>query len=125
MPETTRTHREIVKIRREIEDIKRAQEADMHLNREKYEFLIDETIGRSEIRAKVFLAVDGLKSRKEIQEEVEGSQTAVWFALDKLECNGLVIKLESTKRGSPVYGKPRWIYTLRMEDYVKSKLLQE
>lgn len=40
MPETLHTHREIVKIRKEIEDIKRAQEADMQLSREKYERLV-------------------------------------------------------------------------------------
>lgn len=121
LPETPQTHKEIVKIRREIEDIKRSQEADMQLNREKYERLVSLTLGRSEIRARVFLAVDGLKSRKEIQDEMGGSQTAIWFALDTLERYGLVIKLESSKRGSPVYGKPRWTHVLRIDDYVRSQ----
>lgn len=121
MPETPDTHREIVKIRREIEDIKRSQEADMQLNREKYERLVYLTLGSNETRVKVFLAVDGLKSRKEIQDEVGRSQATVWLAMDQLERYGLIIKLEETKAGSPIYGKPRWVHALRIDDYVKAQ----
>ena len=121
MPETPQTHKEIVKIRREIEDIKRSQEADMQLNREKYERLVSLTLGRNKKRARVFLAVDGLRSRKEIEDEVGVSQPTVWRALDHLESYGLVIKLEASKAGSPVYGKPRWVHILRIDDYVRSQ----
>lgn len=121
MPETPDTHREIVKIRREIEDIKRSQEADMQLNRDKYERLVSLILGGKETCVKVFLAVDGLKSRKEIQDEVGGSQPTVWRAIDRLERYGLIMKLEETKAGSPVYGKPRWVHALRIDDYVKAQ----
>lgn len=121
MPETPDTHKEIVKIRRDIEDIKRSQEADMQLNRQNYERLVYLTLGGNETRVKVFLAVDGLKSRKDIQDEIGKSQTIVWFAVDHLERYGLILKLENTKAGSPVYGKPRWIHALRIDDYVKEK----
>lgn len=100
---------------------KRSQEADMQLNREKYEQLVSLTLGHNEKRAKIFLAVDGLRSRKEIESEVEVSQPTVWRALDHLESYGLVIKLETSKTGSPVYGKPRWIHVLRIDDYVRSQ----
>lgn len=121
LPETPQTHKEIVKIRREIENIKRSQEADMQLNREKYERLVSLTLGGNKKRARVFLAVDGLRSGKEIQAEVGVSQPTVWRALDHLERYGLVIKLEVSKAGSQVYGKPRWIHVLRMDDYVRSQ----
>jgi len=121
MPETADTHKEIVKIRRDIEDIKRSQEADMQLGRQRYEELVSRTLAGNEIRIRVFLAVDGLRSRKEIQDEVGGSQPTVWRAIDHLESNGLIMKLESTRGGSPVYGKPRWVHVLRIDDYVREK----
>lgn len=119
MPETIDTHKEIVKIRRDIEDIKRSQETNMQLTREKYEELVSKTLMGNETRVKVFLAVDGLRSRKEIQDVVGGTQPTVWRAIDYLESKGLIIKLDSTKRGSPIYAKPRWVHVLRMDDYVR------
>ena len=119
MPETIDTHKEIVKIRRDIEDIKRSQETNMQLTREKYEELVSKTLVGNETRVKAFLAVDGLRSRKEIQDVVGGAQPTVWRAIDYLESKGLIIKLDSTKRGSPIYAKPRWVHVLRMDDYVR------
>ena len=119
MPETIDTAKEIVKIKHDISDIKQSQEADMHLGREKYEKLVSITLAGNPTRIKVFLEVDGVKSRKEIQDEVGGKQPTVWFAIDKLEQNGLIIKLEETKSGSPIYAKPRWVKTLRIDDYVR------
>jgi predicted transcriptional regulator len=119
MPETIDTAKEIVKIKHDIADIKQSQEADMHLGREKYERLVSNTLAGNTTRIKVFLEVDGVKSRKEIQDVVGGKQPTVWFAIDKLEQNGLIIKLEETKSGSPIYAKPRWVKTLRIDDYVR------
>jgi len=121
MPETVDTAKEIVKIRHEITDIKQSQEADMHLNREKYEKLVSSTLAGNLTRVKVFLEIDGVKSRKEIQDNVGGKQPTVWFAIDHLEKHGLIINLGQTKKGSPIYGKPRWVKTLRIDDYVREK----
>jgi len=121
MPETVDTAKEIVKIKHEVQDIKQSQEADMHLNREKYEKLVSTTIAANLTRIKVFLEVDGMKSRKEIQDIVGGKQPTVWFAIDHLERHGLIIDLGQTKKGSPIYGKPRWVKTLRIDDYVREK----
>ncbi|MCL5986929.1 MAG: hypothetical protein M1371_10280 [Actinobacteria bacterium] len=119
MPETIETANEIVKIKHDIAEIKQSQEADMHIEREKYEKLVLDTIARNPIRIKVFLEVDGLKSRKEIQDIAGGKQATVWRAIDKLEENGLIIKLEQTKSGSPIYTKPKWVKTLRIDDCVR------
>ena len=121
MPETVDTAKEIVKIKHEIQDIKQSQEADMHLNRKKYEELVSSTLAGNLTRIKVFLEVDCVKSRKEIQDHVGGKQPTVWFAIDHLERHGLIIDLGQTKKGSPVYGKPRWVKTLRIDDYVREK----
>ncbi len=120
-PETIDTAKEIVKIRHEIQDIKHSQDADMQLNKEKYLKLVDDTLAGSPIRIKVFLAVDGLKSRKEIQDSVRGSQATVWRTIDVLEGKGLIKQLEETRGGSPIYTKPRWVKTLRIDDYVTSR----
>jgi hypothetical protein len=121
MPETVDTAKEVVKIKHEIQDIKQSQEADMHLNRKKYEDLVSSTLAGNLSRIKVFLEVDGVKSRKEIQNDVGGKQPTIWFAIDHLERHGLIIDLGRTKKGSPVYGKPRWVKTLRIDDYVREK----
>lgn len=97
MPETVDTAREIVKIKREIQDIKQSQEADMQVSREKYQRLVSDTLAGNPTRIRVFLEVDGLKSRKEIQEAVGGSQPTVWRTIDLLESRGLIVKLEKPK----------------------------
>lgn len=123
MPETVDTAGEIVKIRREIMDIKQSQEADMHLNREKYQKLVDSVLKGRQSRIKIFLEIDGMKSRKEIQVTVSGDQGNTWRTMDALESVGLIVKLEETKGGSPIYAKPRWARALRIDDYVREQLL--
>ncbi len=119
MSETFETAKEIAKIKHDIAEIKQSQEADMHIGREEYENLVSSTISNNPTRIKVFLAIDGLKSKKEIQDIVGGKQPTVWQAIDRLEKNNLITKLEETKNGSPIYVKPRWVKILRIDDYVK------
>jgi predicted transcriptional regulator len=125
MPETLDTANEIVKIKQDIRDIKHSQEADMHLNREKYEELVYSVLNDNPTRVKVFLAIDGTKSRRELQDVLSLQQNAVWRAVDYLESHGLIFELEQTKRGSPIYGKPRWVRTLRIDDYARKKFSHE
>src|SRR3989442_596537 len=119
MPETIDTAKEILKIRREITDIKQSQEADMHLNEEKYHKLVMDNLKGKPFRAKVFLAVDGLTSQKEIEEKLHAKQPNVSTAIDFLVSKGLIVRLEETKNRSPIYGKPRWAQALRIDDYVR------
>ena len=119
MPETVDTAREIVNIKRDIREIKQSQEAGMQFNRDKYERLVSDTLAGNPTRVRVFLEIDGAKSRKEIQDLVGGKQPTVWRAIDHLEKNGLTFDLEQTKGGSPVYGKPQWVKTLRIDDFVR------
>ncbi len=122
MPETIDTAKEIIKIKQDIRDVKQSQEADMHLNRAKYEEMVSRALSGNPVRIKVFLQIDGLKSRKEIQDAVGEIQSTIWRAIDYLESHGLVFALEITKGGSPVYDKMRWIKTLRLDGYVKKTL---
>jgi biotin operon repressor len=119
MPETSDTAREIINIKRDIREIKQSQEVGMYFNRDKYEKLVSDTLAGNVTRVRVFLEVDGIKSRKEIQDVIGGTQPTVWRAIDHLEKNGLIFDLEQTKGGSPIYAKPQWAKTLRIDEYVR------
>lgn len=119
MPETVDTAGEIVKIRREITDIRQSQEADMHVNEERYRKLVRDSLGGRPFVARVFLAVDDLTSQKEIGEKLKAKQPNVSTAIDFLVSKGLIVSMEQTKNRSPIYGKPRWAKALRVDDYVR------
>lgn len=119
MPETVDTAKEIINIKRDLREIKQAQEVSVHFNREKYMRLVEDALAGNPTRVSVFLEIDGIKSRKEIQEKVGGKQPTVWRAIDHLEKNGLIYPLEETKGGSPIYAKHQWVKILRIDDYVR------
>ncbi len=119
MPETPDTAKEILKIKQDIKEIRQSQEVSQHINRDKYEKLVSDTLKGNSIRVLVFLEVDGIKSRKEIQEKIHGTQPTVWRAIEHLDSHGLIYDTERTKGGSPIYAKPQWATSLRIDDYVK------
>lgn len=119
MPETTDTAREIINIKRDIREIKQQQEVSLHFSRDKYEKLVSDALSGNTTKIRVFLEVDGIKSRKEIQDKVGGTQSTVWRAIDHLEKNGLIFDTEETRGGSPIYAKLPWVKTLRIDDYVR------
>ncbi len=125
MPETVDTAKEIVKIRHEIQDIQQSQEADMHLNEDKYKKKILEYLKGKPFVARVFLAVDGMTSQKEIGEKLNAKQPNVSTAIDFLVSKGLIASLEATKNRSPIYGKPRWARALRIDDYVRTEIIPQ
>ncbi len=119
------TAQEIVKIRREITDIKQSQEADMHLNEDKYHKLVSDNLKGKPFIAKVFLAVDGMTSQKEIGEKLNAKGPNVSTAIDFLVSKGLIVSLEETKNRSPIYIKPRWARALRIDDYVRTEIFPQ
>ena len=119
MPETPETAKELLKIKQDIIEIRQSQEVSQHINRDKYEKLVSDTLTGNSMRVRVFLEVDGIKSRKEIQEKVNGTQPTVWRTIEHLNSHGLIYDTERTKGGSPIYAKPQWAKTLRMDDYVR------
>jgi len=125
LPETVDTAQEIVKIRREITDIKQSQEADMHLNEDKYHKLVSDNLKGKPFIAKVFLAVDGMTSQKEIGEKLNAKGPNVSTAIDFLVSKGLIVSLEETKNRSPIYIKPRWARALRIDDYVRTEIFPQ
>jgi predicted transcriptional regulator len=122
VPETPEAHKEIVEIKKEVRDIKQTQDAEIHQNRPKWEGLLFNTLGDNTEMMRVLLSVDGAKSAKDIEKEAGIYQMKCWRLLDKLERNGIVFKLEETKKGSPVYLTSRWYRLLRLYEDVQRKL---
>jgi len=121
MPETPETHDEIVEIKKEVRDIRQTQDAQIYQDREKWEALLDKTVDDDTDLMRVLLAVDGLKSAKDIEKETTIYQMKCWRLLSKLERAGIISKLEQTKKGSPVFIKSRWYRILRLDEKVQKK----
>jgi len=121
MPETEETHNEIVEIKKEVRDIRQTQDAQIYQDREKWEALLDKTVDDDDDLMRVLLAVDGLKSAKDIEKETTIYQMKCWRLLNELDRAGIVSKLEQTKKGSPVFIKSRWYRILRLDEKVEKK----
>ena len=104
-------------IKREIKDIRTTQELDIRLNRDRYIKFVDTAIGRSKEKALVFLAVNGATKLKEIGEKTHLKQPNVSRAKKALEKAGLIYLLPE----SGLYAKPRWVYVLHVDEYVRQK----
>lgn len=121
MSETPETHKEIVEIKKEVRDIKQTLDAEIYQNRNKWEELLNETLGNDLDLMRVLLVVDGSRSAKEIEKVCEIYQMKCWRLLNKLERSGIIFKTGETKKGSPVYAKSRWYRILRLDEKVQKK----
>ncbi len=114
------THKEIVTIKRDISDIKATQELNIRVNREKYLKLLEDVLGNSTERAKVFLAVDGIRSLVEISQVTNLPGDRVRRGIGVLKNHGLIQKVGMKSR-SAVYAKHRWAVVLRADDWVRER----
>lgn len=117
----TETHKEIVEIKKDIRELRSVQDVEIQHNRQKFIDLLNETLDNDVRTAKVLLAIDGFKSRKDLQEFTDMPQRTCWRKVDKLVSKEIITPLEETKNGSPVYQHSRWFKKLRLEEYVRSK----
>lgn len=122
MPETPETHKEIVEIKREVKEIRQTQDAEIFHSREKWEGHLFRLLDENTDMMLVLLAVDGFKSAKEIEAATGFYQVKCWRMLNQLEREGIVYKLEETKKSSPIYAKARWYLVLRLDEKVEKKL---
>lgn len=123
MPETPETHKEIVEIKKEVKEIRQTQDAEIYHSREKWESHLSKLLDENADMMRILLAVDGLKSAKEIETASGFYQVKCWRLLNQLEREGIVYKLEETKKSSPIYVKARWYVVLRLDEKVEKKLL--
>lgn len=122
MPETPETHKEIVEIKKEVKEIRQTQDAEIYHSREKWESHLFRLLNDNKDMMRVLVSIDGLKSATEIEIECGFYKMKCWRLLNQLEREGIIYKLEDTKKSSPIYAKARWYTVLRLDETVQKKL---
>ena len=117
MAESPELHKEIVTIKVDIKDIKATQELEVLLNKERYIKYVEKVIGKSRERARVFLAVNGARTLKEISEITGIKLQNVSRSKKILEAHHLIYRLPD----SGIYAKPRWVRILNIDEYIRQK----
>lgn len=117
MTESPKLHKEIVTIKSDIKDIKTTQELEILLNRERYIRYVEKVIGKSKERARIFLAVNGIRTLKEIAKITGIKPQNVSRSKKILEAYHLIYRLPD----SGIYAKPRWIRILNIDEYIRQK----
>jgi len=112
------THKEIVKIKRELKDLRETVDLNLLLNpKEKVDY-VKEVLGRSRDKIRVFLAINGKDSLKDISEKLPGVN--VPRSSKFLEKKKLIYKMDVPGR-SIVYSKPHWIKTINIDDIIRKE----
>lgn len=115
------THREIVEIKKELRDVRQAQDASIHLERDKWVSLLDSVIGNNSEMARLLLLIDGVRSTGDLNKLSGVSRMTCWRWLDKLERFGVIMKLDKTEGGKMIYKVSKWYRILRLDDYLRNK----
>jgi predicted transcriptional regulator len=123
MPETPETQKEIIEIKKEVREIRQAQDAEFYQNRSIWEDHVYRTIDNNANSMKVLLAIDGTKSANDLEKETGLYQVMCWRILKRLQKDGIIYRLEETKKGSPIYAKSRWYKVLSLDELVQRKLV--
>ena len=126
MPETPETHNRITRIQKDIEELRQDQEDSWHLEREKYEKMLRNTLQGNPKATILYLEIDGLRSIMEIDNDLKNrgqriARMTLWRAEQSLLKGGLVRKV-GVKGKSPIYAKKRWAIILHMDDYVRTEI---
>jgi len=129
MPETPETHTRVVKMQKDIEELKEDVQDAWHLNRERYEKMLNGVLRGDSSSIILYLEIDGVRSMKEIEDALATagrkiSQPTLWRASQKLMKGGLVRKI-GVKSNSPIFAKKRWANALDMDGYVRTKFIQQ
>lgn len=122
MPESPEAQKEIIEIKREVREIRLTQDAEIYQSRKKWEDYVFRLLRDNADMMRVLLAIDGSKSAKDLEKECNLYQVKCWRILDILQREGVIYKMEQTKKGSPVYSKSRWYKVLRLDEKVVEKL---
>lgn len=122
MPETPETHNHVVKMQKDIEELKEDIQDTWHLNRERYEKMVREMFEDDKKCAFFYLEVDGVRTLKEIETDLalkgrKISQPTISRACSKLIKKGFIEKVGVKRSG--IFKKKRWATALHMDDYVR------
>jgi hypothetical protein len=112
------THKEIVTIKRELKDLRQTVDLNLLLQPDELIAYVKKVLGRSLDRVKVFLAINGKDTLKEISEKLPGVN--VPRSSKFLEKKKLVYKMDIPGR-IIVYSKPHWIQTINVDEIIRKE----
>jgi len=115
------THREIVEIKKELRDVRQAQDASIHLERDKWVGLLNSVIGDNREMVRLLLIIDGVRNTSDLNKLSGASRMTSWRWLDKLERSGVIMKLDKTDGGKTIFKVSKWYRILRLDDYLRNK----
>lgn len=123
MPETPESNRRITQMQKDIEELKEHMRDNWHDRRENYENRLRKVFEKYPSCIKVWFAIDGMRSVKEIIDYLEAngekiSVMTVHRCCDRLKRDGIITK-KGTKGKSIVYSKKNWAIALNLDDYVR------
>jgi hypothetical protein len=118
------TNNRIVKIQKDVEELKEFMKDSIHDKPEIYEKRVLDALTGHPACAILWLEIDGTRSLIEIEETLKAKGKPVvhmtlWRAADRLS-KGLITKV-GVKGKSPIYAKKTWAKELRMDDFVREK----
>ena len=123
------THERVVKLQKDVEEIKEELEDQWHERRSAYEERVNRTLSGDKNATILYLEIDGRRSMREIEKDLMNRQQRVstmslWRASQKLINSGLTRKI-GIKANSFVYEKKPWAKALDIDSYVKTKFTQQ
>lgn len=110
------THKEIVTIKKELKDLRETVDLGIVLKPDELKNYVKEVLGRSKDRVRVFLAINGKNSLKDISKQLPGVNVPRCSKF--LERKRLIYKLDVPGK-SLVYGKPHWAHVLNIDEFVR------
>lgn len=110
------THKEIVNIKRELKDLKETVDLSLLLNPDALLDYVIKCLGKSKDRIRVFLAINGTSSLKDISKKMP--DVNVPRASKYLERKRLIYKIDVPGR-SYVYNKPHWVRIINIENKLR------
>lgn len=129
MPETPETEARIVKMQKDIEELKEFMKDSLHDRRDAYEKRVKKVLLKYPVCQTLWLEIDGTRSINEIEENLKSAgqtipHVTLWRYSKRLRKAGLIKKV-ATKGRSPVYSKKLWAKELNIDDYVRRILLEQ
>lgn len=123
------THERITKLQKDVEEIKEELEDQWHERSSNYEDRVRKALEGDKNATVLYLEIDGIRSIKEIERSLatQGNRIptmSLWRASKRLLKSGLIKKV-GVKGKSPIYAKKPWAKALDLDNYVRTKILQQ
>jgi len=128
LPETPETEARIAKMQKDIAELKEAMKDNWHERRESFESRVRDVLQRYPKCVTIWLEIDGIRSVKEIEEDLASKGRKIphatfWWSYRKLLEAGLIQKV-AVKARSPVYSKKPWAKELRIDEFVRLTFIE-